>query len=118
LKATLNYQILSFRVKCRSIHAYNGKEAVEKCLSTGKIDLILMDIKMPVMDGYTAVKLIREKNDSVPIIAQTAYADDKEKAIECGCSGFISKPLIKKVSLKFLWNLFSNLYFLTTENTD
>jgi PAS domain S-box-containing protein len=59
------------------LHAYNGKEAVEKCLSTGKIDLILMDIKMPVMDGYTAVKLIREKNTTVPIIAQTAYADYK-----------------------------------------
>ena len=44
------------------LHAYNGKEAVEKCLSSGNIDLILMDIKMPVMDGYTAVKLIREKN--------------------------------------------------------
>jgi CheY-like chemotaxis protein len=84
------------------LHAYNGKEAVEKCLSTGKIDLILMDIKMPVMDGYTAVKLIRENNATVPIIAQTAYADDKEKAIECGCSGFISKPFDKKGLFKVL----------------
>jgi CheY-like chemotaxis protein len=84
------------------LHAYNGKEAVEKCLSTGKIDLILMDIKMPVMDGYTAVKLIREKNAIVPIIAQTAYIDDKEKAIECGCSGFISKPFDKKSLFKVL----------------
>jgi CheY-like chemotaxis protein len=84
------------------LHAYNGKEAVEKCLSTGKIDLILMDIKMPVMDGYTAVKLIREKNAIVPIIAQTAYIDDKEKAIECGCSCFISKPFDKKSLFKVL----------------
>jgi CheY-like chemotaxis protein len=84
------------------LHAYNGKEAVERCLSTEKIDLVLMDIKMPVMDGYTAVKLIREKNTSIPIIAQTAYADDKEKAIECGCSGFISKPFDKKSLFKVL----------------
>jgi PAS domain S-box-containing protein len=84
------------------LHAYNGKEAVEKCLSVGNIDLILMDIKMPVMDGYTAVKLIREKNTTIPIIAQTAYADDMEKAIECGCSGFISKPFDKKSLLKVL----------------
>jgi PAS domain S-box-containing protein len=84
------------------LHAYNGKEAVEKCLSTENIDLILMDIKMPVMDGYTAVKLIREKNTSIPIIAQTAYADDREKAIECGCSGFISKPFDKKSLFKVL----------------
>jgi PAS domain S-box-containing protein len=84
------------------LHAYNGKEAVEKCLSGENIDLVLMDIKMPVMDGYTAVKLIREKNISIPIIAQTAYADDKEKAIECGCSGFISKPFDKKGLFKVL----------------
>ena len=84
------------------LHAYNGKEAVEKCLSAGNIDLILMDIKMPVMDGYTAVKLIREKNAEVPIIAQTAYADDREKAMECGCSGFISKPFDRKSLFKVL----------------
>ncbi len=84
------------------LHAYNGKEAVEKCLSVGTIDLILMDIKMPVMDGYTAVKLIREKNATIPIIAQTAYADDMEKAIECGCSGLISKPFDKKSLFKVL----------------
>jgi PAS domain S-box-containing protein len=84
------------------LHAYNGKEAVEKCFSAGNIDLILMDIKMPVMDGYTAVKLIREKNAEVPIIAQTAYADDREKAMECGCSGFISKPFDKKSLFKVL----------------
>jgi two-component system sensor histidine kinase EvgS len=66
------------------------------------IDLILMDIKMPVMDGYTAVKLIREKNADIPIIAQTAYADDRNIAIECDCSGFISKPFNKKGLLKIL----------------
>jgi len=61
-----------------------------------------MDIKMPVMDGYTAVKLIREKNTEIPIIAQTAYLDDRERAIECGCSGFLSKPFDKKGLFKVL----------------
>jgi PAS domain S-box-containing protein len=84
------------------IHAINGKEAVEKCLAIKNIDLILMDIKMPVMDGYTAVKLIREKHSKIPIIAQTAYADDRDRAIECGCSGFISKPFDKKALFKIL----------------
>lgn len=84
------------------LHANNGKEAVERCLSGESIDLILMDIKMPVMDGYTAVKLIREKNIQIPIIAQTAYADDREKAFECGCTGFISKPFDKKSLFKVL----------------
>jgi PAS domain S-box-containing protein len=85
------------------LHAYNGKEAVEKCLSSENIDLVLMDIKMPVMDGYTAVKLIRENNNNVPIIAQTAYAEDRDKAIECGCSGFISKPFDKKNLFRILF---------------
>lgn len=84
------------------IHAINGKEAVDIFLAGPKIDLILMDIKMPVMDGYTAVSLIREKNTKIPIIAQTAYADDRNKAMECGCSGFISKPFDRKGLLKIL----------------
>jgi CheY-like chemotaxis protein len=84
------------------LRAYNGKEAVEICLSNANIDLILMDVKMPVMDGYTATKLIREINTKIPIIAQTAYADDKEKAFEYGCSGFISKPFNKKSLLDII----------------
>lgn len=84
------------------IRASNGKEAVDKCLSDISIDLVMMDIKMPVMDGYTATKLIREKNSKIPIIAQTAFADDLNKAVESGCSGFISKPFTKKSLLKTL----------------
>ena len=84
------------------IRAVNGKEAVEKCLSDNNIDLILMDIKMPVMDGYTAIKLIRETNAVIPIIAQTAYFDDKEPALQAGSSGFISKPFDKKGLLKIV----------------
>lgn len=100
-----NYKLIKYFLagsNTEVIHAMNGKEAVERYFSTAKIDLILMDIKMPVMDGYTAVKLIREKNKVIPIIAQTAYADDKDKAIECGCSGFISKPFDRKGLFKVL----------------
>lgn len=78
------------------IRAVNGREAVDKFLTVPDIDLILMDIKMPLMDGYEATKLIREKNATIPIIAQTAYADDQETALESGCSTFISKPFDKK----------------------
>lgn len=100
-----NFKLISYFLEgsnAEVLHANNGKEAVEKCLSMGHIDLILMDIKMPVMDGYTAVKLIREKNTEIPIIAQTAYADDRERAIECGCSGFLSKPFNKKALFEIL----------------
>ena len=84
------------------IRAVNGREAVDKFSAIPDIDLILMDIKMPVMDGYKATKLIREKNASIPIIAQTAYADDHETAFEAGCSGFVSKPFDKKGLLEVI----------------
>jgi PAS domain S-box-containing protein len=82
--------------------ATNGKEALEIALARKDIDLILMDIKMPEMDGYTAVRLIRDANIKVPIVAQTAYADDMDKAINIGCDGFISKPFDKKTLFKVI----------------
>jgi len=81
------------------IRAKDGKEAVEK-VSSEKVDLILMDIKMPVMDGYTATKIIRVTNPVIPIIAQTAYADDNDVAMASGCSAFISKPFDRHGLLK------------------
>jgi CheY-like chemotaxis protein len=75
--------------------AENGKEAVEFFRLHPETDLILMDLKMPVMDGYAAIKLIREINAGIPIIAQTAFAEDREKVKGSGCNGFISKPFNK-----------------------
>jgi PAS domain S-box-containing protein len=89
-------------VNAEIIRATNGKEAVEKCLSDQPFDLVLMDIKMPVMDGYTAVKQIRKTLPYIPIIAQTAYPEDNTYAAECGCTGFISKPFDKKNLLKVM----------------
>jgi len=100
-----NFTLIKYflsRANANVIRAVNGKEAVEKTLSNKNIDLILMDIKMPEMDGFTAARIIRETNSVIPIIAQTAYVDDKEKAIECGCSGFISKPFDRKGLIKVL----------------
>jgi PAS domain S-box-containing protein len=80
------------------IRAINGRDAVSACRSNDTIDLVLMDIKMPVMDGYEATKQIREFNKHIPIIAQTAYSSDldKRKAFDCGCNDFISKPFKKE----------------------
>ncbi|MEE4662262.1 MAG: ATP-binding protein, partial [Halieaceae bacterium] len=87
--------------KCRELlHVKNGEEAIKTCKANPDIDLVLMDIKMPVMDGYTATREIRKFNTKVIIIAQTAYAlaGDKEKAIAAGCNDYIAKP-IKKLEL-------------------
>ena len=77
------------------IHARNGQEAVDACKENSSIDLVLMDIKMPVMNGLEATTVIKSFNSSLPIIAQTAYSTDaeKQKAIDSGCSDFITKPI-------------------------
>ncbi|OFY49531.1 MAG: hypothetical protein A2W85_06755 [Bacteroidetes bacterium GWF2_41_31] len=75
--------------------AVNGLDGLNICRKNPDIDLILMDIKMPQMNGYEATKQIRTFNKEVIIIAQTAYglAGDREKAIEAGCNDYISKPI-------------------------
>jgi PAS domain S-box-containing protein len=77
------------------LHAITGVQAVEVCRNNPDIDLVLMDIRMPVMDGNEATRQIRQFNTNVIIIAQTAYAfaGDKELAIEAGCNDYISKPI-------------------------
>lgn len=78
----------------RVVHAKNGQEAVDLCLSD-RFDLVLMDIKMPVMNGYEAARRIKELKPNQVIIAQTAYAmaNDREKSLEAGCNDYISKPV-------------------------
>jgi len=72
-----------------------GDEAVRTFTGHPDIDLVLMDIRMPGMDGHEAARLIREFNTKVIIIAQTAHglAGDREKALEAGCNDYIAKPI-------------------------
>lgn len=81
----------------------NGLEAIKMFVEYAP-DLILMDIKMPLMDGYESTKEIRKLSDSVPIIALTAFAfeNDKWKALESGCNAVLTKPLSKSILLQTL----------------
>jgi PAS domain S-box-containing protein len=83
------------------IHAANGREAVEKFGENPGIGMILMDIKMPELNGFEATKKIKEMNPFVPVIAITAYAmvGDEKKIREAGCDGYLSKPISKKTLL-------------------
>ena len=74
--------------------AKNGKEAVDICKKQNNIFLVLMDLKMPVMDGYQATKQIKDFRADLPIIAQTAFAfdDEKQKVLESGFDSYIAKP--------------------------
>jgi hypothetical protein len=86
------------------IHAENGAQAVDICKTRNDIDLILMDIKMPVMNGYEATIEIKKIRPELQIIALTAYAmpEDKEIALQAGCTDYISKPVSKNKLLEII----------------
>lgn len=93
-----NYLLLSAML-CKHynlLHAMNGQQAVEMAKNY-RIDLLLMDMKMPVMDGLTATVEIRKFNKELPIVALTAHAFDSDKAaaLEAGCNDYLAKPVDK-----------------------
>ena len=79
------------------LRASNGQECVDIVANDNTIDLLLMDIRMPIIDGLSATKKIREINSKIIIIAQTSFAldDDRKKALDAGCNDYITKPIIK-----------------------
>jgi PAS domain S-box-containing protein len=102
-----NFRLLKIYLSKANVEilwARNGEEAVEKCLPGVQIDLILMDIKMPGMDGYTATRIILESRPEIPVIAQTAYGDINNLANECGCVGIIFKPYNRQQLLSVIKN--------------
>jgi CheY-like chemotaxis protein len=95
-------EILSFR-DIKVLHAWNGEEAVNMVKDNPEIDLVIMDIKMPVMGGLEATRLIKAYKPDLPVIALTAYAleGDRQLAIKNGCDDYLPKP----VSIKILENM-------------
>ncbi|MEO5367885.1 MAG: ATP-binding protein, partial [Magnetococcus sp. WYHC-3] len=92
---------------CEMVMAINGREAVERVCGGEEFDLVLMDMQMPVMDGYQATRTIREweqrqEHRRMPILALTAHAldGDVEMSLAAGCDGHLTKPLRKDVLLK------------------
>ncbi|PKP17527.1 MAG: response regulator [Bacteroidetes bacterium HGW-Bacteroidetes-22] len=91
------------------LKATSGKAAIEMADTYKNIDIVLMDIKMPEMDGYTATDEIHRIRPGLPVIAQTAFAmpGDREKALEKGCVAYLPKPIKKNELLELLQQLFS-----------
>jgi hypothetical protein len=91
----LEMEIKKFNKKV--FKAKTGFEAIEVCRNNPDLDLVLMDIKMPEMNGYEATRQIRQFNKDMVIVAQTAFAltGDREDAIAAGCNDYISKPIRK-----------------------
>ena len=90
--------------KAKHLYAINGNQAVELCQQNPDIDIVLLDIQLPDIDGYRIVKALKEINNNIPIIAQTAFAlsDDKEKALAAGFDDYITKPIYKKPLLELM----------------
>ncbi|MDP3452550.1 MAG: response regulator, partial [Bacteroidales bacterium] len=89
-------------------HAESGFKAIDVCKENSDLDLILMDIRMPDMNGYEATRQIREFNKDIIIIAQTAFAQtyDRIRAIEAGCNDYITKPILKEAFLPLIQKYF------------
>ncbi len=108
--SALLINIMLEETKSEILRAKNGIEAVNICRENSDLDFVLMDIRMPKMDGYEATRKIREFNKDIVIIAQTAHAlaGDIEKTIDAGCNFHLSKPIIKEKMFSIMNTLFEN----------
>ncbi|MBU8893020.1 MAG: PAS domain S-box protein [Bacteroidales bacterium] len=108
----INYRLIEeilMPTKAKILWAKDGKEAVDLCLNNDNIDIVLMDIKMPVMNGLEATQKIKEHKRNLKIIGQTAYAhdNDREKCLSAGFDNYISKPIKIESLLSSINEVFS-----------
>jgi signal transduction histidine kinase/CheY-like chemotaxis protein len=108
-----NIELISTMLKpthANILRADNGQVAVNLCRDNPSIDLVLMDIQMPVMNGYDATKEIKGRRPELPVIALTAYAFDKDKkrSVEAGCNDFLAKPILKRDLLRKVSDFLGN----------
>lgn len=106
---TSNQQLIDTflsRTGVKLYHAHTGLEAVEAVKETNHFDLVLMDIRLPEMNGLTATRIIKQLRPELPVLAQTAYAmeSDRLACMAAGCDDFLPKPyrkaeLIQRINL-------------------
>jgi signal transduction histidine kinase len=104
-----NYRLLESilrRTKAKLIWVIDGQKAVEKCKKNKNIDMVLMDIQLPIMNGYKATRNIRMFNPDIPIVAQTAFVfgSEKEEILKAGCNDYIPKPIKKSLLIEVMGN--------------
>ena len=98
------------RTNVTVLQASSGDKAVELCLQNPAIDLVIMDIQMPGMDGLEATRLIKKKNPGIPVIAQTAFAmaGDRDRITQAGCDDYLAKPVDSRNLLQKIDHLLKN----------
>jgi len=89
------YKAALSRTNAKLLWAKNGKEAIDLVKKNNKIDIILMDLHMPKLNGFEATRMIKDIRKDIPIIVQTAYilAGEEEMSYEAGCDEFLAKPV-------------------------
>jgi len=96
------------RVNFKLIHAGNGKKAIECCKNHPEIDIVLMDLQLPVLGGIEATRAIAKLRPELPVIATTAnaFSEDREACLEAGCKAYMSKP----IAFDRLFNLIQSIF--------
>lgn len=91
------------RTKAKILWAKDGQEAIDM-FKANDIDLVLMDLQLQVMDGYTATREIKKINPKIPVIAQTAHvmSGEREKSLEAGCDDYLAKPIRLQILIETL----------------
>ncbi len=99
---------LLHHTKAEILWVRNGKEAVDICRENNSIDMVLMDIRMPVMDGFEASQIIKKENPNIFIVAQTAFSspEDRKRCMDSLCDGYLTKPIDYKELFSILTKLF------------
>ena len=107
-----NYHFLEAilkKTKANLIRAVDGVKFLEIMNENHDIDLVLLDIKMPGINGFNAIKVVRQQNISIPVIAQTAFnqPEDKQRCLDSGCNDYLAKPIDKELLLNKIANFFN-----------
>ena len=91
------------RTNAKILWAKDGQQAID-LFNDNEVDLVLMDLQLPVMDGYTATREIKKVNPDVPVIAQTAHvmSGEREKCMEAGCDDYLAKPIRLQILIETL----------------
>ncbi|HSH52093.1 MAG TPA: response regulator, partial [Bacteroidales bacterium] len=102
-----NYLLIENYLKSTKVKIFwakSGEEAIDIFKETEHLDLILMDIQLPGINGYEVTKRIKAYNQNVPVIAQTAYAlsEEKEHSLKEGCDDYIAKPFKKETLIEVI----------------
>jgi CheY-like chemotaxis protein len=89
------------------IFVNSGEEAIKEFKANDQIDLVLMDIRLPGVDGYETTRMLKAMNPAIPVLAQTAYAmqGDRKKSLDAGCDEYIAKPLRSSELLNIIYRL-------------